>query len=125
MVFNPAVNNNDDHPRNHALLRRQRRWRLSPAYDLLPSPVVNLERRDLALSVGIYGRTACVYNLLSQAGRFGLSMTEAHAEINGLVNVIRQWPQSFSACGVSAKDIDHISPAFLPECFFYESRPEA
>ena len=47
MVFNAAVTNNDDHPRNHALLRRQKGWRLSPAYDLVPAPVVSLERRDL------------------------------------------------------------------------------
>jgi serine/threonine protein kinase HipA of HipAB toxin-antitoxin module len=37
MVFNAAVTNNDDHPRNHALLRRQNGWRLSPAYDLVPA----------------------------------------------------------------------------------------
>ena len=30
MVFNAAVTNNDDHPFNHALLRRPKRWRLSP-----------------------------------------------------------------------------------------------
>src|SRR3546814_15208685 len=41
MVFNAAVTNNDDHPRNHALLRRQKGWRLSPAYDLVPAPVVS------------------------------------------------------------------------------------
>ena len=56
MDFNFAVTNNDDHPRNHALLRRQKGWRLSPAYDLLPAPVVSLERRDLALTVGDYGQ---------------------------------------------------------------------
>ena len=48
-----------------------------------------------------------------------------HAEINWPGNVIRRWPQSFSACGMSPKDIDHISPAFLPEYLFYESQPEA
>ena len=73
MVFNAAVTNNNDHRRNHALLRRQKGWRLSPAYDLVPAPLVSLERRDLALTVGNYGRTASIYNLLSQAGRFGLS----------------------------------------------------
>ena len=66
MVFNAAVTNNDDHPRNHALLRRQTGWRLSPAYDLVPAPVVSLERRDLALTVGDYGRTASIYNLLGR-----------------------------------------------------------
>jgi serine/threonine-protein kinase HipA len=125
MVFNAAVTNNDDHPRNHALLHRQKGWRLSPAYDLVPSPVVSLERRDLALSIGDHGRTASIYNLISQAGRFGLSVADARAEINRLVDVVRHWRESFFACGVSAKDIDHVAPAFLPECFFFESLPEA
>lgn len=125
MVFNAAVTNNDDHPRNHALLHRQKGWRLSPAYDLVPSPVVSLERRDLALSIGDHGRTASIYNLISQAGRFGLSVADARAEIDRLVDVVRHWRESFFACGVSAKDIDHVAPAFLPECFFFENRPEA
>ena len=66
MVFNAAVTNNDDRPRNHVLLRRPKGWRLSPAYDLVPAHVVSLERRDLALTVGNYGRTASIHNLLSQ-----------------------------------------------------------
>lgn len=124
MIFNAAVTNNDDHPRNHALLRRQKGWRLSPAYDLVPAPVVSLERRDLALTVGNYGRTASIYNLLSQAGRFGLSAEEARAEIDRLVGVVRQWSETFFACRVSAQDMDYIAPAILPECFFFEKRPD-
>lgn len=124
MVFNAAVTNDDDHPRNHALLRRQNGWRLSPAYDLVPVPVVSLERRGLALTVGDYGRTASIYNLLSQAGRFGLSAEEARGQIDRLVDVVRHWRDSFFACGVSAKDIDYIAPAILPDCFFFERRPD-
>ena len=124
MVFNAAVTNNDDHPRNLALLRRQKGWRLSPAYDLVPAPVVSLERRDLALTVGNYGRTASIYNLLSEAGRFGLTTEEARAEIDRLIDVVRHWRDSFFACGVSAKDIDYIAQAILPDCFFFERRPD-
>jgi serine/threonine-protein kinase HipA len=123
MVFNAAVTNNDDHPRNHALLRREKGWRLSPAYDLVPAPVLSLERRDLALTVGNYGRTASIYNLLSLAGRFGLSAEEARAEIDRIVDVLRQWRETFFACGVSARDVDTIAPAILPECFFFERPP--
>ncbi len=123
MVFNAAVTNNDDHPRNHALLRRPKGWRLSPAYDLVPTPVVSLERRDLALTVGSYGRTASLYNLLSQAGRFGLSAEDARKEIDQIIKVARQWCESFVACGVSAQDLGYIAPAILPECFFFESPP--
>ena len=124
MVFNAAVTNNDDHPRNHALLRRQKGWRLSPAYDLVPTPVVSLERRDLALTVGNHGRTASIYNLLSQAGRFGLSAEAARHEIEGIVAVVRQWRDSFFACGVSPTDVEYIAPAILPACFFFENRPD-
>jgi len=123
MVFNAAVTNNDDHPRNHALLRRQKGWRLSPAYDLVPTPVVSLERRDLALAVGDYGRTASIYNLLSQAARFGLSAEDARRAISQIVEVVGQWRDSFFACGVSAEDIEYIAPAMLPECFFFERQP--
>ena len=125
MVFNAAVTNNDDHPRNHALLRRQNGWRLSPAYDLVPAPVISLERRDLALTVGDYGRTASIYNLMSRAGRFGLSAEEARGQIDSIVEVVRHWRDSFFACGVSPEDVDHIAPAILPECFFLERRPDA
>ena len=125
MVFNAAVTNNDDHPRNHALLRRQKGWRLAPAYDLVPAPVVSLERRDLALTVGNYGRTASIYNLISQAGHFGLSAQEARAEIDRIVAVVRQWREIFFACGVSAQDVDYIAAAILPACFFFERRPDA
>jgi serine/threonine-protein kinase HipA len=74
---------------------------ISPAYDLMPAPVVSLERRDLALTVGNYGRTASIYNLLSQVRRFGLSAEEARAEIDRIVDVVRLWRDSFFACGVS------------------------
>jgi serine/threonine-protein kinase HipA len=123
MVFNAAVTNNDDHPRNHALLRRPKGWRLAPAYDLVPAPMMSLERRDMALTVGDYGRTASIYNLLSQAGRFGLSAQEARDQIDRLVDVVQHWRDSFFACGVSAEDIDYIAPAMLPGCFFLETRP--
>ena len=112
MVFNAAVTNNDDHPRNHAALHRERGWRLSPAYDLVPVPLVSLERRDLALTVGNHGRTASVYNLLSQCARFGLTSDAARKEIDSIVNMVRGWQEYFVASGVSAQDVEYIGQAF-------------
>jgi serine/threonine-protein kinase HipA len=124
IVFNAAVTNNDDHPRNHAVRRTARGWRLTPAYDLVPAPVVSLERRDLAMTVGTYGRTASVYNLLSQGERFGLTAEAARREIEQMVPTLKSWRDHFRACGVSAKDTDYIAAAYLPECFFFEKPPE-
>jgi serine/threonine-protein kinase HipA len=123
MVFNAAVTNNDDHPRNHALLRSGKSWRLSPAYDLVPAPLVSLERRDLALTVGRYGRTASVYNLLSLSERFGLSAAQARFEIDHVVSVVKDWRTHFAACGVAYQDIEYVAPAMLPACFFFETPP--
>jgi serine/threonine-protein kinase HipA len=124
IVFNAAVTNNDDHPRNHAMRRAARGWCLTPAYDLVPAPLVSLERRDLALTIGTYGRTASVYNLLSQCNRFGLSTEAAKKEIEHIVATIHSWRDHFRVSGVSAKDVEYIAPAFLPESFFFEEPPE-
>ncbi len=125
VVFNAAVTNNDDHPRNHAVRRTARGWRLTPAYDLVPVPLVSLEQRDLAMTVGAYGRTASVYNLLSQCERFGLAAKEAKKIIEKTSGTLRDWRKHFRASGVSAKDIEYIAPAFLPECFFIEKPVQA
>jgi serine/threonine-protein kinase HipA len=121
MVFNAAVTNNDDHPRNHAVHRSAHGWRLTPAYDLVPVPLFSVERRDLAMTVGRQGRNGCIGNLLSQCERFGLSAEAARAEIDGVVATVRTWRECFRACRVSQADIDHVARAFLPECFFAEA----
>ena len=58
MVFNALISNTDDHPRNHGLIAPGRDFELAPAYDLTPNPLVSVERRDLALSVGRFNRYA-------------------------------------------------------------------
>jgi serine/threonine-protein kinase HipA len=121
MVFNAMVTNNDDHPRNHALLHTKSGWRLSPAYDILPVPLVSLERRDLALEVGRYGRAASLYNILSQCDVFGLTTQEAQALIDGMLNVVRGWREFFAQRGVEQRSVEMLEQAMLPTCFFRDT----
>lgn len=118
MVFNAMVTNNDDHPRNHAMLRTAAGWRLSPAYDIVPVPLISQERRDLALETGRYGRVASLYNLLSECGAFGLSREDAQGVIVQMEQVVRGWRQVFAQHRVEERSIEHYAQAFLPECFF-------
>lgn len=118
MVFNAMVTNNDDHPRNHAMLRTAAGWRLSPAYDIVPVPLISQERRDLALETGRYGRVASLYNLLSECAAFGLSREEAQGVIAQMEQVVRGWRQVFARLRVEERSIEHYAQAFLPECFF-------
>ena len=52
MCFNGLISNTDDHPRNHAIIAKDKLWRLSPAYDLTPALHISLKRRDLTLTCG-------------------------------------------------------------------------
>jgi serine/threonine-protein kinase HipA len=102
IVFNALISNTDDHPRNHALIAPARGWRLSPAYDLTPSRVRSLERRDLAMTVGAHGRWASRANLLSEAPRFGWTQEEANGIIDEMVEVVRRrWASAIKDHGGS------------------------
>jgi len=125
MVFNAMVTNNDDHPRNHAMLRTTDGWRLSPAYDIVPVPLISLERRDLALEAGRYGRVASIYNLLSECGAFGLHTEGAQRVIDKMVEVVKGWRTSFAEHKVETRSIETISGAILPECFFRNEPTQA
>jgi serine/threonine-protein kinase HipA len=118
MVFNALISNTDDHPRNHAVIAPQTDWRLSPAYDLTPFPAVSLERRDLALTVGDFGRYANSENLLSQCARFLLDRDEASALIDACEAQVRAcWYAVARREGVSEADCARIARAFAYEGF--------
>jgi serine/threonine-protein kinase HipA len=122
ICFNAAVSNLYDHPRNHALVARGRDWRLSPAFDLAPSPVVALERRDLAMACGRFGRYANRANLLSEHGRFLLARDQAIALFEGIVGTVReQWHPTLRRAGVSDADCELIRSAFVYDGLFYDA----
>jgi serine/threonine-protein kinase HipA len=113
MCFNALISNIDDHPRNHAIIAKEQEWKLSPAYDLVPSAPVSIERRDLALICGDLGRYAHADNLLSQSIRFLVEREEAHALISEMEKRVKAtWYKTARAEGVSEKDCEQISGAF-------------
>jgi serine/threonine-protein kinase HipA len=119
MVFNALVSNLDDHPRNHALLAINKSWRLSPAYDLTPTPSFALDNRNLAMICGVHGRMANAINLVSGHGRFLLTKEEAEAIIEKMASVIRaNWEACVLNAGVNHKEHQAISNAFLYPGFF-------
>jgi len=122
ICFNAAVSNIDDHPRNHALIAKGRQWRLSPAFDLTPTPVVAIERRDLAMECGLFGRYANKTNLLSNHGRFLLSAEAAEAIFRHVTATIKKsWRPTMRRAGVSETDCEAIKNAFVYEGLFYKA----
>jgi serine/threonine-protein kinase HipA len=118
MCFNALISNLDDHPRNHALIAKEREWNLSPAYDLMPAPVIAKDQRDLAMICGDRGRLACASNILSQHTRFLLGPVEAKKIIDDMRQLISaSWYDVVRAEGVSEKDAEAIRAAFVYEGF--------
>ncbi len=121
MTFNALISNLDDHPRNHALIAKERAWQLSPAYDLTPSPVIAQERRDLAMDVGDQGRFANAKNILSQHTRFLLDEAQAKAIVSDMTDRVRaSWYHVARMHGVTEKDAEIIRGAFVYEGFLRE-----
>ena len=114
ICFNALISNTDDHPRNHAIIAKEKNWKLSPAYDLTPSPVVAQERRDLALECGDQGRYANAKNILSQHARFLLNKDEAEKIISDMKALVEAtWYVTVRASGVPEKDTETIRAAFV------------
>jgi serine/threonine-protein kinase HipA len=114
ICFNALISNLDDHPRNHAILAKDRHWRLSPAYDLTPSVPVSTEHRDLALDCGDQGRHANAKNILSQHARFLLDDEEANKIVNDMKTQVQAtWYETLRASSVSTNDAETIRAAFV------------
>jgi serine/threonine-protein kinase HipA len=122
MCFNAAISNLDDHPRNHALLGRPDGWRLSPAYDLIPMPVLALDSRDLAMTCGPTGRGANKGNLLGAARRYLLEREEATVIFERIIGKVRDsWYATLRRTGVSEGDCQAIRSAFVYDGLFFEN----
>jgi serine/threonine-protein kinase HipA len=76
MIFNAMVGNDDDHCRNHAVYYRERdgAWRLSPAFDVVPSTEDTPKTLQLHLSRGT--REISRESILADHRRFGFNDIE-------------------------------------------------
>ncbi|HEV2610771.1 MAG TPA: HipA domain-containing protein [Noviherbaspirillum sp.] len=86
MVFNAVIGNDDDHPRNHAVVfnPREQRWRLSPAFDVVPNLEETPKSLTLQLSSGANVITRAA--ILGDAIRFGfLDPEEADRYLDALL----------------------------------------
>jgi len=110
MVFSILISNTDDHLRNHGFLYTGANgWKLSPLYDVNPSPdnknvlstyitqTDNAQDIDLALSV-------CEY--------FDLDINSAKQIINDLKSVIKNWQNVAKQLGLNESEIDKMESAF-------------
>ena len=109
IVFNMAVSNTDDHLRNHAFLWNRKGWKLSPLYDVNPTPYGN----ELSLNVNEYDNRISGELVLSVAGRFGLDRSDAIDHFDQIVRTVNdRWEETAERNGLSREQIGVMRPAF-------------
>lgn len=111
LIFNIAVNNNDDHLRNFGFLGSGKYWNLSPLYDVLPA-VIHTNTYALAMTLGIEGKRASYKNALSMCERFHMDKTQGLETVNKVMSVISTWKKHFKDAGVSETEVKKLENSF-------------
>jgi serine/threonine-protein kinase HipA len=110
IVFSICVSNTDDHLRNHGFMLTNNGLILSPAYDLNPNPKgyglnLNIDEQDNRLEADLAFRVAPF---------FRLSQAKAKQIMKEIEQVVAGWKTDAERLNISNREIEQMSPAFLP-----------
>ena len=112
IVFNILISNTDDHLRNHGFLfDGAGGWRLSPAYDMNPTPL-DVKARILSLAIDEADDTASLDVALGMARQCGLNLPAANEIIAEVQLAVSQWRACAASNGVTVRDIVRMASAF-------------
>lgn len=115
IVFNVLISNTDDHLRNHGFLyESQKGWRLSPAYDLNPTPI-EIKPRILTTAIDLNDTTASLETALSVAKDFRLEKSEANKIIKEVAKAVSKWREIAKNFDITKKEIERMASAFEHE----------
>lgn len=115
IVFNILISNTDDHLRNHGFLYDEAGgWRLSPAYDMNPTPA-DVRARALSLAIDEADDTASLDVAYGMARQCGLKLPAAREIVTEVQGAVAHWRASATAYGLAARDIARMASAFEHE----------
>lgn len=108
IAFSIAINNTDDHMRNHGFVFERNGWKLAPVFDVNPNPNPGAER-----VTGIGGSTApadAYEALMGVADTFRVNPQAATEAWDQVREAVGQWDQVAQANGVPAAEIREFEP---------------
>jgi serine/threonine-protein kinase HipA len=115
IVFTILVSNTDDHLRNHGFLyERNKGWRLSPAYDINPTPI-EMKPRVLSTAIDLSTYQASLDVALSVIPEFRISKDKAVSIIKEVSKAVSKWNQLAKSFGLNETEIERMSSAFEHE----------
>jgi serine/threonine-protein kinase HipA len=107
MAFNIAVNNTDDHLRNHGFVRGRSGWRFSPAFDVNPNPDTGAERSTAV--DGASTRDDAMAALLAAAEYF-VQPGQRDAILVSVRKALGTWREAAAACRIARAEVELFAP---------------
>ena len=115
IVFNVLISNVDDHLRNHAFLYSGLSgWRLSPAYDLNPTPT-DIKPRILSTAIDLIDPSASLDVAVSVAHYFDLDNLQAKKIFKEVGLATALWREEAAKLKIKKTEIDRMASAFEHE----------
>jgi serine/threonine-protein kinase HipA len=112
IVFNVLISNVDDHLRNHAFLYSGLSgWRLSPAYDLNPTPT-DIKPRILSTAIDLIDPSASLDVAASVAHYFDLDNLQAKGIFKEVGLATALWREEAAKLKIKKTEIDRMASAF-------------
>lgn len=109
-LFSCAVGNTDNHLRNYGFLRESSGWRLSPAFDVNPTP--GAEPKYLATGLEFGMRDAEPELAFEVRDLFRLSHAEACDVASRMALALSGWRRLARADGIAEASIDYMADCF-------------
>ena len=107
--------NADDHLRNHGFLYDGAGgWRLSPAYDMNPTPL-DVKARVLSLAIDEADDTASLDVAFGMARQCGLKQPAAQEIVQEVQTAVAQWRACAASSGLNTRDMARMASAFEHE----------
>jgi serine/threonine-protein kinase HipA len=112
MVFTVLISNTDDHLRNHAFIyANQKGWRLSPAFDMNPTPT-DIKPRVLTTAIDPDDNSASMDLAFAAARYFGLQADEPKAIAAEVAAAVSHWKAEAQKAGIPKGEIERMATAF-------------
>lgn len=109
VVFNIAVSNTDCHLRNHGFILTKSGWRLSPLFDVNPSP----EGDELALNISESSNKISIDLAIETAHYYGIKKDDAYNISAEILSIIKDnWENLAKKYNLKRNDIEYMRPAF-------------
>lgn len=112
IIFTIMIANTDDHLRNHGFIyERYKGWRLSPIYDINPTPI-EVHPRVLTTAIDFDDTRANLDVAMSVASEFKLTHSEAKTIVSEVSHAVKNWRNTATRYGLTQQACEQMASAF-------------